>query len=422
MLEVFTDNKNKNFLRLWLAQLISQFGDRIDQLALIGLIAERSPGSAIGLAKLMAFTILPVFLVQPLAGVLVDRWDRRTTLFICDLIRGALVLTIPFIFIFNQSMIPIYIVVFFIFCFSRFYVPAKMSIIPDLVEPQYLLSANSLVTTTGMIAFCLGCALGGFIVDWWGARSGFIIDAFTFFISAIFIFSIRTPFKFKFNKSQILQRGKEIVVTIKKSIWVEMREGIIYLIRHKEIRFIMNMLFVLMASAGSIYVTIIVFIQKAFHSVTKDLGVLAVCLGVGLFSGALLYGKWGKRFAWYKTIFFCLLCGGFLLIIFAQVVGKNPNILTAMFLSFLLGIIVGPIFIAANTIVHLLSDDAMRGKVFSALEVVIHLAFLTAMLLSSWISTIVPPGAILTGVGLTVSVIALFGFWQIKNGTLALME
>jgi len=102
MIRFFVQNGNKDFLRLWVAQLISQFGDRIHQLALIGLIAERSGGSALGLAKLMTCTILPVFIVQPFAGVLVDRLDRRTTLFVCDIFRGLLVLTIPFLFFFSR--------------------------------------------------------------------------------------------------------------------------------------------------------------------------------------------------------------------------------------------------------------------------------------------------------------------------------
>ena len=173
MIKLLFDPKSRNFQRLWWAQLVSQFGDRINQLALVGLIAERVPGSAMELAKLMAFTIIPVFLIQPFAGVFVDRWDRRATLLICDVIRGVLVLTIPFVFLSGGSMVPIYIVVFLAFCFSRFYSPAKMSIIPDLVEKESLLMANTLVSTTGMIAFVLGCALGGFLVDRYGARNGF---------------------------------------------------------------------------------------------------------------------------------------------------------------------------------------------------------------------------------------------------------
>ena len=150
--------QNRSFVFFWLAQLISQFGDRINQMALVGLVAGRQFGAAstMELAKLLAFTIIPVFIVGPIAGVYVDRWDRKTTLFVCDLIRGFLILTIPFIFIAQQSMIPIYIVVFLAFCLSRFYVPAKMSIIPELVAAEHLHVANSLATVTGMIAFVLG--------------------------------------------------------------------------------------------------------------------------------------------------------------------------------------------------------------------------------------------------------------------------
>jgi len=227
MIKILTSSKHRNFQRLWSAQFISQFGDRIHQLALVGLIAERAPGSAMGLAKLLAFTILPVFIIQPFAGVLVDRWDRKKTLFICDLGRGLLVLTIPFLFILKESMLPIYAVVFLAFCFSRFYIPAKMSIIPDLVEEDTLLAANSLVSTTGMMAFVFGCALGGFLIDWFGARTGFIIDSATFFISGLIIYSISLPIKVKFKKSELLKSSHEIVDTIKRSFWVELKEGFV---------------------------------------------------------------------------------------------------------------------------------------------------------------------------------------------------
>jgi len=410
MIKLLTHAKHKNFSRLWLAQLISQFGDRIHQLALVGLIAERASGSATGLAKLLAFTILPVFVVQPFAGVFVDRWNRRTTLFICDIARGLLVLTIPFIFIFKESMIPIYAVVFLAFCFSRFYVPAKMSIIPDIVDEEDLIKANSLVTTTGMIAFVLGCALGGFLIEKYGARNGFIIDAATFFLSAAMVFSIKIPKRMKFSKQEIIEKSKKIVGNIKTTVWGELKEGFKYLIEHKEIRFIVNMLFILLSAAGAIYVVIIIFVQRAFNSITKDLGILAVCLGIGLFTGVVIYGKFGKKAAWDKTIFFCLTAGGAMLIIFATIVNMYPNLIVAMFLSILLGTIVGPIFIACNTMVHIVADEEMRGKVFSALEIVIHLAFLSSMLISSWISKYVAEVWILSAVGVIFAVVGICGY------------
>ena len=134
--------KNKNFVCFWLGQLVSQFGERINQMALIWLVAARAPGSALELAKILSFTIIPVFILGPIAAVYVDRWDRRTTMYVCDFLRGVLILTIPFIFLARDSMIPIYVVVFLVFCLGRFYIPAKMSIIPDLVGSEYLLAAN----------------------------------------------------------------------------------------------------------------------------------------------------------------------------------------------------------------------------------------------------------------------------------------
>ena len=416
MFKFFRDETNRNFIRLWWAQLVSQFGDRIHQMALIGLIAERAPGSALGLAKLLAFTIIPVFIVGPLAGVYVDRWDRRRILFVCDIARGALVLTIPYAFLSQSSMLPIYAVVFLVFCFSRFYVPAKMSIIPDLVTHDNLLIANSLLTTTGMIAFVLGCALGGFLVDHFGARGGFIIDGLTFFLSALLIISIRRDLAVAIKKDEIIKQSKALLQA-EKSVFLEIKEGFLYLKGHPEIRFIINMFFLLLSAAGAIYVVIIVFIQQAFQSGVKDLGVLAVALGVGLFCGTLLYGRWGKRFIWYKTIFCCLILGGILIIVFASVVNSYPNLLTALLLSFSLGLILGPIFIASNTVIHLVSDESMRGKVFTALEIVIHFAFLAAMLVSSILAEFISAFWILIGVGGIFGFLGIYGYRVYKNGS-----
>lgn len=412
MIKLLFSSQERNFQRLWWAQLISQFGDRMNQFALIMLVSERTSGSAMDLAKIIAFTIIPVFIIQPFVGVFIDRWDRRKTLFICDSVRALIVITIPFMLMNYNSMIPIYIAVFFVFCFSRFYVPAKMSIIPDLVHEDHLLMANSLMTTTGMVALALGGAIGGFLIEYVGSRNGFIIDAATYFVSGAIIFSINIPKEMIEHKQEYIQKGKEFVTKIKKSYWHEMKEGLQYLITHKEIRFIINIIFILLAAAGAVYVVTVVFIQEAFQSITRDLGILAVSLVVGLFGGVLCYGKWGKQAKWYHTIFVSLILGGTVLIILANVVNHYPNIFSAMLISFILGLTIGPVFIAANTAVHLVSDESKRGQVFSALEIVVHFGFLVAMFVSSWLSEFVPKVLILSSVGAIVAFVGLIGFWR----------
>ncbi len=406
--------QNRSFVLFWLAQLVSQFGDRINQMALVGLVAGRQFGSAstMELAKLLAFTIIPVFIVGPIAGVYVDRWDRKMTLFVCDLIRGILILTIPFIFIAQHSMIPIYIIVFLAFCLSRFYVPAKMSIIPEIVPPEQLHVANSLATVTGMIAFVLGALMGGLIVEYGGARGGFLCDAITFFISALLVsFITRERQKRLANPDEITATGKEMAGAY-KNLFHEIMDGVRYIMAHRDIRHIINLMMVLFMAVGAIYVVIIVFIQSTFGSVTKHLGFLAVGLGVGLFLGSIAYGRWGRKKNHFETIFICLILGGVMIAVFAFAVQAFKSIWLAQALAVILGAVVGPIVISANTVVHKVAMSEMQGKVFSAMEFAIHFAFLVMMLASSKLTEYIPHAWILMGVGVVFCGVGLWGLWR----------
>ncbi len=408
MLSFFKDRQNWPFLRFWLAQLVSQFGDRVNQMALVGLIAARHPGSSFELAKLLSFTMIPVFIVGPVAGVYVDRWDRRTTLFVCDFIRGLLVLSIAMYLMDSSSLVPLYAAVFLIFTLSRFYVPAKMSFVPEMVKMDDLHIANSLVTVTGMIALVLGALLGGIIVENSGPRGGFYWNAATLFFSSLLVFSMRAkPKQHSMSKDKIVRAGRE-VLGAHKTLWGEIVEGIAYIRGNKKIRSIFVMMSVLFFAAGAVYVVIIVFIQQTFNSVTKDLGFLAVPLGAGLFLGSLAFGKWGGKISKWKTMFWSLILGGVGVTVFAVMVQTTHHRGLAAALAFILGFVVGPVVIAANTVVNTVCALEMSGKVFAALEFVMHLAFLTAMLISSYAAEhvnrvwiLVAVGVIFLGVGFT---------------------
>jgi len=207
--------KNRNFFFLWLGQIISQLGDRLGQMALIAFVYLRSPGSTMGMAKILSFTIIPVFLIGPVAGVYVDRWDRRRTLYICDLLRAFLVLLIPAFLFYSRSIIPIYVIIFIVFSIGRFFVPAKLAIVPDLVDKNDLLIANSLVNITGMIAAVLGFGVSGVLVEWLGAKSGFYLNSLSFLVSGILIFSIAK--KFSSQSLDLRELSCEIVDVLRKS-------------------------------------------------------------------------------------------------------------------------------------------------------------------------------------------------------------
>jgi len=396
--------KSRNFFFLWLGQIISQLGDRLDQMALIAFVYSRAQGSAIQIAKILSFTVIPVFLIGPIAGVYVDKWDRRRTMYACDFLRAVLVFTIPFFLFYTKNLISIYLIVFIVFSIGRFFVPAKLSIVPDLVDKKDLLMANSLINTTGMIAAILGFGIGGVIVEWLGAKSGFYLDSLSFLISAILIFLIAKKSRASMSLKKV---GIEIVEVIKKSVFQEIKEGILYFIRKRDVRFTAWITFILWSALGAVYVVLIVFVQKTLHSATRDLGLLIMFLGIGLFVGSLIYGRFGQRISHYKTIFVSLVLSGIMLVIFALAIHRYPYFLIAALLSFLLGFLISPIMIATNTIIHNTSDNAMRGKIFSSLEIVMHLGFLLFMFASSILAEKISCVLILIVVGCIFSILGV---------------
>jgi len=279
-------------------------------------------------------------------------------------------------------------------------VPAKLSIVPDLVNKKDLLMANSLVNTTGMIAAILGFGISGVLVEWLGAKSGFYLDALSFLVSGSLIFFIAKKNIVSMNLRKVSQ---EIVEVIRKSVLQEIKEGILYFIRKKSIRFTAGIIFMLWSALGAVYVVLIVFVQKTLHSATKDLGLLIMFLGLGLFLGSLIYGRFGQRFSHYRIIFASLVLSGIMLIIFAVTLHRYPNFMIAALLSFFLGALISPIMIASNTIIHNASENGMMGKIFSSLEIVMHLGFLLFMFISSLLAERFSHLAILIIVGCLLS-------------------
>jgi len=161
------------------------------------------------LARLLFFIVIPVFVIGPVAGVYVDRWDRKRVMIISDVIRGLLVLAIP-IFVKLNMMGAIYILVFLIFSATRFFLPSKMAFIPSIVSKEKLLVANSLSNTTRMVATVFGFAIAGIIVRLIGHMWGFYLNAISYFVSGIFI-AVITPKEKLTDVKEDIRVTKEIV-------------------------------------------------------------------------------------------------------------------------------------------------------------------------------------------------------------------
>ncbi|MDP2924592.1 MAG: MFS transporter [Candidatus Omnitrophota bacterium] len=388
----------KNFFLLWFSQIISQFGDKLTQVALIGLVSQISQSSA-SLAVTISMTIVPVLIFSPISGVYVDRWSKRKTMYICDLLRGLLILCI--IYLLNFKSLPfIYVIIFLSFSVGRFFIPAKMAFIPKLVLRKDIFLANSLISVTATIAAVIGIGLGGIIVDKYGISTTFIIDSFTFFISALAISLITLKEKGEFLPKDIFEIGKDAASVVKKSFVRELKEGIQYIYRSDETKYAFTIFLFLFSCVGGLFPVFTKFIQTTLGSVTKDLGFVGVSLGLGIFMGSLIYGKIADKFPVKTAINFSIMFGALYNIVFTVSLKHHPSSLLAIILAFVMGIIISPIFVGVNALIHRESKDELLGRIFGGLEFVSHFGFLISMFIFAYLADIFSPFTIMVSIGI----------------------
>jgi len=188
---------NPDFRRLWTGQVVSEVGDWLNNIAVLALVIQLAGEGRVGLG-LAVYAIarhLPLFLFGPVAGVVVDRADRRRVMIAADLSRAALAL--GFLLAARlSSLAVIYVVGAALFAVSAFFNAAKRASVPNLAEgADQLLAANSLSASTTAATIAVGSALGGVVATALGRDAVFLINALTFVASADMIRRIRKPLR-----------------------------------------------------------------------------------------------------------------------------------------------------------------------------------------------------------------------------------
>lgn len=176
---------NRDFRLLYIGQTISQLGDWFNAVAVYALLLDLT-GSATAVAWMMIVQFLPVAVVGPLAGVIVDRVDRRRLMIATDLLRGGLILTLLLIRRPDQVWIA-YVVMALAVGAQAFFEPARSATIPNVTAPEDLLAANALSSATWAAMLAAGASLGGLVTQFAGRNVAFVVNALSFFASAYFL-------------------------------------------------------------------------------------------------------------------------------------------------------------------------------------------------------------------------------------------
>lgn len=181
--------RNAPFRRLWYGQIVSQFGDWLDSVALFTLVFDLT-GSGQALGLLLVAEFLPSTLVSPFAGVILDRLPRKLVMIHSDIWRGGLVLLLLLVQGAGDIWL-LYLVVVLKVALTGFFEPARSAILPDVISRAELIAANGLSGATWSAVLAFGAAIGGLVTGTLGVQYAFLLDACSFLLSAWLIAGVR---------------------------------------------------------------------------------------------------------------------------------------------------------------------------------------------------------------------------------------
>jgi len=364
---------SRPFRRMALASGAASLGDWMGFLAIIALTADimgPTRAAAFAVSGVMAARVIPSLLLAPVAGVFVDRWDRKRVLIVTHVGRGLVMALIPF----TDELLSLILATLFIEVLSSLFAPAKDAVFPTLVRREQLMAANqiNLILTYGMLPFAgvLYAALveaagqlatdGSFVADrpiavpiWFNAA--------TFLVAALLIRTITI---------------RRVPVTSERSggrVAAQFTEGLRFVAGHPIIRvFIVGVMIV--AGAAGVVITTGEFFADLLNAGPSGFGVLVASVGLGMVAGLIVASPLSRRLRpdWLFAPGLVVAGIGLLLTALAS------DLLAALAPAALMGSGAGLVFIVGYTVLQQRADDRIRGRTFGAFNAGIRVSIFLA--------------------------------------------
>jgi MFS family permease len=352
-LKIFRDGR---FIKLWAGHGISTFGDMITFLA-IPMIVYGITGSKSALSLSVLIRVIPVILIGPFAGALVDRLNRKTIMIWSDLIRAML--TVALLLSPDQYLLTmIYIVVFLKSLIGIFFNPAFNSTIPSIIKKENLMSANSVIGVTQNILQFVTPFAGAALIGFSGARSVLLIDIISFIVSAVAIYFIDIP-KHPEKSRKLITPG----VLLK-----DIGEGFKFMLNSKTLTVIMITTLITQFGQGFIAPLWLPYVIEGLKRPAADLGYLVSMQGFGSILGTSLLLLLGVRKSKsYKLFYsiFTLMTG---VTIFMQITTLNFSVFIMW--GTLVGVFISGMGITTQTIIQHIAKNEILGRVSSTMNII----------------------------------------------------
>ena len=367
--------------RLWIAQIVSVFGDFLALFAVINFLTFHLAATADQVTGLQIAYLLPIALLGVLAGVFVDRWPLKPTLVASDLTRAALCLLL----LLAASTLNFYLILGAISVVSSFFGPAQGVAIRSAVPVHGLRSANALMQQVMFGMRVIGPPLAGVLYSLLGARSCYIADALSFLASGLLIASlaIQRPVSALYVPDGEKPAPAPEPAKGLGSILTDMRQGIGFIVHHA------GVLFVILALASGMFVIgcfgplIAIYVRDSLHAATRIYSAISAMIGVGMFVGVNALNTVGKKLA--NTLLVYSGLGGIALGL--CLLAGIPHVWAALLGDLVIGVAVAAIVVPANTMIQQETPAALMGRVGSTVMSLIFAAQILGLLLSGLLAS-----------------------------------
>jgi len=385
---------NASFRRLWAAQLVSLGGDWFNTVALLGLTLELT-GSALASGLVLAASILPGFLIAPIAGPMADRFNRRTLMIGSDVIRVFLALGMLLV----DSRATVWIGIACLTGISTFgaiFYPASGASLPNLVSDDELAAANTLMSASWGTMLAIGAALGGWVATYLGRDTAFIINAASFVLSALLIVRIRG----NFTASGTSRHGSK----------TGFREGIAYARSDPRI-------LALLATKGGfglgvgVVALLPILATDVFKAGDQGIGLLFAARGLGALFGPFvavkLVGTSNRRLL--SALGWAMGLYGFAYLI----VSTSPALGLAAGLAVIAHLGGGAQWVLSSYGLQRLAPDYVRGRILSMDLGLVSLTVGVSSIAAGRLADLYPPRIVMAG--LAVVELAYAGIWTLAT-------
>lgn len=341
---------NHNYRRLWLSQIISNFGDWFGILAVYAIIQQYS-GSEFLLGLIIVVKMLSLASFSPIAGFISDRFNRRQLMILCDMFRAIIVLGFLLIVSFETLWLA-YLLMALQMALSAVFEPAKTSSIPNVTSSDELVNANILSAASWSTIFTIGMALGGLATGYLGTDTVFILNSVSYVISGWFIFKADIPQKEMTDEEKIKNRNPLTGII----------EGFRFLKSNKQILRPAFAKGTFTMCLGALVYLLIIVSEEILLMGSVGLGILYAARGIGTGIGPVVGRRlFKKESGWIRAIGLFMI---FTCICYIFVSGMETIFWMSLFVI-MAHMSSGSNWVMSTVLLQRRSPDTFRGRVFS---------------------------------------------------------